>query len=214
VPKRPRLTLLRLVDGALEVARELGADRMTMKDVARHLGVGTMSLYYYVPDKAALLTQMAGELYARVEVPPAHAPWEDRLRSLLTQVYRGFLRVPGLDPIVQFGEPALTHYRRVADAVHVALAESGMAHGDAVRSTLILTGYAATRGAATASVLHLLRSAERAAERTGDEADGGAPSPLAHGVAAEAEAVPADELFGFGLDLLLAGARSRAGGAR
>ena len=65
-PRRPRLSLPRLVAGALDVARDLGADRMTMKDVATRLDVGTMSLYYYVPDKAALLAHMVGELYEGV----------------------------------------------------------------------------------------------------------------------------------------------------
>jgi len=213
VGRRRRLTLQRLVTGALEVAHEMGADRMTMKDVAVHLGVGTMSLYHYVPDKAALLTQMAGELYARVDVPPAHAPWEERLRTLLTQVYDGFVRTPGLEPVVQFGEPALSHYGRVADAVLAALSTSGLGRDDAIRAMMVLTGYAANRGAATARRDQLLGTSMAARADIVEQLTN-SPHPLIRDVAAEAAEVPHDEVFAFGLDIAIGGIKARvaAGG--
>ncbi|MGH3244468.1 MAG: TetR/AcrR family transcriptional regulator [Spirillospora sp.] len=58
----PGLSLDRIVAAAVEVADELalteGLDALSMRRVATRLGVGTMSLYRYVPGKSELLDLM------------------------------------------------------------------------------------------------------------------------------------------------------------
>ncbi|TMR06428.1 TetR/AcrR family transcriptional regulator [Actinomadura soli] len=58
----PGLTLDRIVAAAVEVADDLalaeGLEALSMRRVATHLGVGTMSLYRYVPGKSELLDLM------------------------------------------------------------------------------------------------------------------------------------------------------------
>lgn len=51
--RRPRLPLDvdRIVDAAIAIADRDGVDAMTMRNVAAALGVGVMSLYWYVPTK-------------------------------------------------------------------------------------------------------------------------------------------------------------------
>lgn len=55
---RPTLTLDQIVDTAIRVADADGFEALSMRRVARELGVGTMSLYRYVPGKAELLDLM------------------------------------------------------------------------------------------------------------------------------------------------------------
>lgn len=55
---KPSLTLERIVDAAITVADTAGLDVLSMRCVATELGVGTMSLYRYVPGKAELLDLM------------------------------------------------------------------------------------------------------------------------------------------------------------
>lgn len=55
---KPGLTLGRIVDAAIHVADTDGLDALSMRRVARELGVGAMSLYRYVPGKAELLALM------------------------------------------------------------------------------------------------------------------------------------------------------------
>lgn len=62
---KPGLTLDRIVDAAIALADAEGIDGLTMRRVAAQLGVGTMSLYRYVPGKAELLDLM----FDRVSVP-------------------------------------------------------------------------------------------------------------------------------------------------
>ncbi|NVI89466.1 TetR/AcrR family transcriptional regulator [Actinomadura sp. BRA 177] len=58
----PALSLDRVITAAVEVADELarteGLDALSMRSIATRLGVGTMSLYRYVPGKSELLDLM------------------------------------------------------------------------------------------------------------------------------------------------------------
>ena len=61
-PKRvPRNTLsrARVIDGALALIDADGLDAVTMPRLAKHLGVGTMSLYRHVDDKNDLINAVA-----------------------------------------------------------------------------------------------------------------------------------------------------------
>jgi AcrR family transcriptional regulator len=55
---KPSLTLDKIVQVAIAVADRDGIDGLSMRRVAGELGVGTMSLYRYVPGKAELLAVM------------------------------------------------------------------------------------------------------------------------------------------------------------
>lgn len=64
---KPSLTLTRIIEAAITLADRDGIDGLSMRRVATELGVGTMSLYRYVPGKAELLALMLD----RVEAPTA-----------------------------------------------------------------------------------------------------------------------------------------------
>ncbi|MCS0635942.1 TetR/AcrR family transcriptional regulator [Streptomyces sp. LP05-1] len=68
-PKRG-LTLERIVTAAVEVADAEGLEAVSMRRLSAELGVGTMSLYRYVPGKAELLDLMLDHL----QTPPPDAP--------------------------------------------------------------------------------------------------------------------------------------------
>lgn len=59
---KPGLTLDQIVDAAISVADADGFDALSMRRVARELGVGTMSLYRYVPGKSELLDLMLDKI--------------------------------------------------------------------------------------------------------------------------------------------------------
>jgi AcrR family transcriptional regulator len=78
-PKRgpkPGLTLDGIVATAVGVADAEGLDAVSMRRVATELGVGTMSLYRYVPGKTELLELMLDH----VQGPPPEAVPDDRRR--------------------------------------------------------------------------------------------------------------------------------------
>ena len=55
---RPALTLDQIVVSAVELADTEGVEALAMRRLARELGVGTMSLYRYVPGKVELINLM------------------------------------------------------------------------------------------------------------------------------------------------------------
>ncbi|GAA3441145.1 TetR/AcrR family transcriptional regulator [Planomonospora venezuelensis] len=60
---KPGLDLTRIVEAAIRVADAEGLAALSMRRIATELGVGTMSLYRYVPGKAELLDLMLDAVY-------------------------------------------------------------------------------------------------------------------------------------------------------
>src|ERR1051325_242988 len=82
----PRNTLSRsmIVEAALELIDTAGLGAVTMPNVARHLGVGTMSLYRHVGDKSDLIDAVAERVMGQIGVPDGAADdWEGRVVGYL-----------------------------------------------------------------------------------------------------------------------------------
>jgi AcrR family transcriptional regulator len=92
---RQGLTVESMVRAAIELADRDGLGALSMRRVAERLGVGTMSLYTYVPTKAELLDLMVDAVYAehvealeRLERRLATERTDRRLRSTLDGIAR------------------------------------------------------------------------------------------------------------------------------
>src|ERR671915_993295 len=66
---KPGLQVERIVEAAIRVADAEGLAALSMRRVAGELGVGTMSLYTYVPGKAELLDVMLDTVLAEQARP-------------------------------------------------------------------------------------------------------------------------------------------------
>src|ERR1700754_3557298 len=78
-PKQ-RLDLDEIVRAAIEVADADGLSALSMRKVAERLGVGTMSLYTYVPGKAELVDVMLDTVCGEVGMPEdVPGGWRGRL---------------------------------------------------------------------------------------------------------------------------------------
>jgi AcrR family transcriptional regulator len=51
-----------------------------MRKLADELGVGAMSLYYYVPNKEELLDGMVDVVFGEIELPPTGVDWKTAMR--------------------------------------------------------------------------------------------------------------------------------------
>ncbi|WP_229397735.1 TetR/AcrR family transcriptional regulator [Micromonospora okii] len=103
----PGLSVDRIVRAAVEIADAEGIDALTMRRVSEALGVGTMSVYTYVPGKAELLDVMVDTLYGEMK-RPAELPggWRERLEQIAREnleLYRAhpwLLRVETSRPVL------------------------------------------------------------------------------------------------------------------
>jgi AcrR family transcriptional regulator len=77
---KPALDLESVVRAAIELADAEGLDAVSMRRVAEKLGIGTMSIYTYVPGKGELLDLMLDTVYGERDKRAVHAKRSLRAR--------------------------------------------------------------------------------------------------------------------------------------
>ena len=89
-PRTP-LSRERIAVAAAAVADRTGVTAVSMRSVAKELGVEAMSLYHHVPSKEALLDDLVNWVFERIELPHTGDTWRQALtrrarsaRSVLT----------------------------------------------------------------------------------------------------------------------------------
>lgn len=85
---RPRsLTPTAIATATLAVIDRDGLDALTMRAVAKELGMATMSLYRYVSDRAELEALVVDHILSAIDLtPPVGPDWRARLTVLLTRM--------------------------------------------------------------------------------------------------------------------------------
>jgi AcrR family transcriptional regulator len=85
---RGSLSQEEILAGAIELVERDGLEGLSMPILARHLGAGVMSLYWYFHSKDELLAAMAEhairEVYGRLS-PPGDGPWDEEMLRLTTE---------------------------------------------------------------------------------------------------------------------------------
>jgi AcrR family transcriptional regulator len=79
---RPALTVPEVVRAAVAIADREGLEALTMRRLARELGVGPMALYTYVPGKAELLDLMLDAVYLEMPRNALPGDWRERLTAV------------------------------------------------------------------------------------------------------------------------------------
>jgi AcrR family transcriptional regulator len=78
-PRTP-LTSERVLQAAVALADREGVGSLSMRRLARELGVEAMSLYHHVPGKQALLDGMVDLVFGEIELPAADGDWKAAMR--------------------------------------------------------------------------------------------------------------------------------------
>lgn len=164
---RPGLTVDQVVAAAIAIADAEGLEGLSMRRVAGRLGVGTMSLYRYVPGKAELLDVMVDRVSGDGEPGDGEPPpsgWRRRLERVARANRDRYRRHPWLLQVFPgrppLGPGVMAKYDRELRAVEgIGLSDVDM---DAVL-TLVLEY---VRGAAAGAV-----EAAQAQQRTGQSDD-------------------------------------------
>lgn len=95
-----RLSRDQVVSAAFELIDDAGTDGLTMRALARRLGVDPMAIYRHVRDKDDLLGAMCDVAVSELgELDPA-APWEAQVRRLVLDLHAALLRRPALLPVL------------------------------------------------------------------------------------------------------------------
>ncbi len=95
--RKPGMTVERITAAAVAIADAEGLDALSMRRVADALGVGTMSLYRYLPGKTELYELMLDSVMGETGPPAADpAGWRASLAAFARQSLDGYRRHPWL----------------------------------------------------------------------------------------------------------------------
>jgi AcrR family transcriptional regulator len=95
--RKPSLTVDRIVNAAIAVADRDGIEAMSMARVAAETGVGTMTLYTYVPGKAELVDLMVDQVFQERRLEEVELDgWRDRIKLYARRTLEMHQRHPWL----------------------------------------------------------------------------------------------------------------------
>lgn len=89
---RPPLTPDAILEGAVRVADAAGVKAVTMRSVAKELGVEAMSLYHHVDGKDAILDGIVDLVFAEISLPPANEGWRSAMHARASSMRAVLLR--------------------------------------------------------------------------------------------------------------------------
>ncbi len=206
VSERAALSRERIVGAAVELIERHGPDGLSMRQLAAELDVGVMSLYNHVPNKAALVDEVAGFVLAGLEqVDDPRADYRDRARALARAFRAAALAHPRcMEMILTRRAASPAEFRLVEQALDIAYA-AGFTDASALRAVRTFLAYA------MGSALRETGPAALLARRPGDpvvphDADWFRADDFPRlSTVCEAMSHPdPDNDFEFGLDLLIA----------
>ena len=205
--RRAPLTHRRIVEAALRLIDERGLDALSMRALGAELGVEAMALYRHVADKGALLDGVVGLL---LEELGDDVPMDGGWREVIGGFGRGFrslaLAHPNAFPLL--GRDPARSWVAAAPGVEGLLGFLGAAGFDAADAAYAVR--AVSRYAVGFSLVGA--GAPQPAERPP-----AGEYPLLDGLLEQLDDPigrgGADDLFDFGLEMLLDGLEGRRGGA-
>ena len=98
--QRSPLTRNLIVAAALEIADAEGVDAISMRRVAKAVGVEAMSLYHRVASKDDLLDSVADAVYQSMSLPPIEDEWQRNVRGYAMAFRQALLEHPNVVALV------------------------------------------------------------------------------------------------------------------
>lgn len=144
-----------MLDAALAYVDREGLAALSMRKLGAELGVEAMTLYYYLPNKDAVLDGVVERVLATAVAPAAGPDWQAWLREFAVSLRTALLGHPHVLPLVvsrPITTPAsLTAVERGIQALHAAGFPLGRAF-DVLNAVAVFTiGHATAEVGVTAS---------------------------------------------------------------
>ena len=213
---RVALTPRTVVEGALALAEAEGLEAVTIRRVARELGVTPMALYWHFRSKGELLEGVAAKIFEEIDLSvDASAAWPDQLRALLGSML-GVLRAYPSAAILLSTRTVSSEGGLLATEVALdILRRGGVSPGEATQVarhalSTITNLVGGEPGVVAREEPEELIDARRRARRFMESLPPERYPRLVEAATPLSEGVDPDAYFAFGLDLLLAGIEAMA----
>lgn len=201
-----QLTRNRIIAAAMELIEQEGVDAVSMRRLATELGCGVMSLYSYVPSKAALLDAVAEVVMSGIECTPIpDESWAERVR-VQARAFRQCARDHPLCTMIAVGRPAtsVAQLRALEHALET-LREAGLSGEESIRLMRTFVAYILGSLLGEVGVAPALAGSERASGMAAcsQRMLKGKDFPQVTTLAAALSRNDPDADFEFGLELLI-----------
>lgn len=211
-PERPRraapLTRERIVDAAVVLLDDLGADGLTMRRLAQHLAVTPTALYWHVRTKDDVLDLAVDRVFGEVGLPDPGDDWRADVRALVRGWRAAMLRHPWAPGLV--GRPMLgPNVLARTEFLQAALVRGGLAGARLTVLTRVLANYVIGTALTEATWLRAAGPEARAEARGHVTAHRAAYPTLDASGHLDDERWSDDDLFDEGLDEILAAVARR-----
>ena len=141
---RRALTEDEILDAALQLLDEGGANGASVRGIAAKVGVAPNAVYTYFPDKAAVITALVERLLGEVDhgaFADRAQPWRQRAESLAVELRARLVAHPGAATLM-IGQPRTgPHALALSERLLELFADAGLRPADAARASHLLFGY-------------------------------------------------------------------------
>lgn len=214
--RKPRLSVERIVDVAIKQLREKGYDAVTMRSIATELGTGQASLYAHVANRNELDSLVMGRISSMLVVPaPDPDRWDEQIAALAHDMLRLFREHPGTARCTMGNMPTSREALLPVEGLFAILRAGGIADQDASWFGDAMALYVAS----VAWEEDIWKARARAVNLNEDNAWDHIPEffdsldpeefPVLTSMGPTMTSGGAEERFGFGINLLITGLKSR-----
>ena len=141
---RRALTEDEILDAAMQLLDEGGANGASVRGIAAKVGVAPNAVYTYFPDKAAVIRALVERLFSEVDhgvFADRAQPWRQRVESLAIELRARLVAHPGAATLM-IGQPRTgQHALALSERLLELLADAGLTPTDAARASHLLFGY-------------------------------------------------------------------------
>jgi AcrR family transcriptional regulator len=209
---REPLTRERVIEAALRVMDDEGLEAVTMRRIAREVGVEAMSLYHHVEDKEDLLDGICERVMAGFRFPEATSDWAENCRRgarAWRQLLKEHPNVMSLFAQQRGPVRSIDSMRPMEYALRL-LRESGISDRDTAQAFHAFGGY--IQGFVMMELGSIAGGSDEGQVKRQAELVAALPDefPTLRAVLPQFVECGADEQFEFGLDLLIRGLEAKA----
>jgi AcrR family transcriptional regulator len=207
--RRAGLTRERVLETAVALADEGGLEAVSMRKLARALGVEAMSLYNHIPNKDRLLNGMVDLVFEEIDPPATGGDWKAEMRKRAISTRAALNRHPWAVGFMEArSEPGEANLQ-LHEAVLACLREAGFSVPMAIHAYSVQDAYIYGFALQEKTLSHQTREEWKAVARRiireyGDVLDGYPSSAEVQRHIAE-HGFSHEEEFLYGLELILGG---------
>lgn len=136
-----KVTRAEVVGAAVALADAQGLAAVSMRSVARRLGVGAMTLYTHVGNQAELVDAMVDRAYADFDAATGGAAWREALETHARGLWRLYRRHVWLTDVNPWRLPLGPHVLDVEEAGYRTLIDSGLAPAEVTEVLSVVTNF-------------------------------------------------------------------------